>query len=56
MKEKNDKLDKALKEAQLEAERYRNLYCSIRATSNSDYERLKRKHILSHESASQRGH
>jgi len=34
---------------QKEAEKYRNLYCSLKATSNGDYERLQRIHRLPHE-------
>jgi|14_taG_2_1085336.scaffolds.fasta_scaffold60378_2 hypothetical protein len=49
MAKQDERLKKSVEKAQMEAERYRNLFCSIRASSGADYERLKRKHILSHE-------
>ena len=44
--EEDKRKEKFVRMLQALAEKYRDLYCSVRATSNSDYERLKRQHRL----------
>ena len=44
--EEDKRKEEFVRELYALATKYRNLYCSVRATSNSDYERLKRQNQL----------